>query len=149
MAARVEAPMTAGYSGTPLARKLGLKPGQTALLINVPDGLAEISRFEGFATVERVFPKAPDRQFDYIHVFETHRVALEEMAAALFRVIRPDGMVWISWPKKSSKVATSITEDTLREILLPTGLVDVKVCAVNETWSGLKFMIRKELRNSL
>lgn len=119
------------------------------MLINVPDGLAEISRFEGLATVERVLPTAPDRQFDYIQVFETHRVALEEMAAALFRVVRPDGMIWISWPKKSSKVPTSITEDALREILLPTGLVDVKVCAVDETWSGLKFMIRKELRNSL
>lgn len=71
------------------------------------------------------------------------------MAAVLFHVIKPDGMIWISWPKKSSKVQTSITEDVLREILLPTGLVDVKVCAIDETWSGLKFMIRKELRRSL
>ncbi|WP_183825702.1 hypothetical protein [Rhizobium sp. BK377] len=149
MAARVEAPMTAGYTGTPLTRKLGLKPGQAALLLNVPDGLAEIGEFEGFAAVERVLPTASDRQFDYIHVFETRRVALEEMMGALIRVVRPDGMVWISWPKKSSKLPTSLTEDALREILLPTGLVDVKVCAIDDLWSGLKFMIRRELRNSL
>jgi len=141
--------MTAGYSGTPLIRKLGLKPGQVALLINVPDGLTEIDGFEGFASVERGLPPGSCRQFDYIHVFETQRAALEEMATGLIQVIRPDGMVWISWPKKSSKVPTSITEDALREILLPTGLVDVKVCAVDETWSGLKFMIRRELRSAL
>lgn len=138
-----------GYSGTPLAKKLGLKIGQTALLINIPDGLVEIQGFHGFASVEYALPAVPQRQFDYIHVFETHRVALEEMAAALFRVVKPDGTIWISWPKKSSKVPTSITEDVLREILLPSGLVDVKVCAVDETWSGLKFMIRKELRGAL
>ena len=141
--------MTAGYTGTPLTRKLGLKPGQAALLLNVPDGLAEIGEFEGFAAVERVLPTTSDRQFDYIHVFETRRVALEEMMGALIRVVRTDGMVWISWPKKSSKLPTSLTEDALREILLPTGLVDVKVCAIDDLWSGLKFMIRKELRNSL
>jgi len=140
--------MTAGYSGTPLIRKLGLKQGQVALLINVPDELTEIDGFEGFASVERSLPTGSCRQFDYIHVFETQRTALEEMATGLIQAIRHDGMVWISWPKKSSKVPTSITEDALREILLPTGLVDVKVCAVDETWSGLKFMIRKELRSA-
>lgn len=141
--------MTAGYSGTPLIRKLGLKPGQAALLINVPDRLTEIDGFEGFASVERSLPPGSCRQFDYIHVFETQRGPLEEMAAGLIQAIRPDGMVWISWPKKSSKVPTGITEDALREILLPTGLVDVKVCAVDETWSGLKFVICRELRNAL
>ena len=141
--------MTTGYSGTPLAKKLGFKVGQTALLINVPERLAEIAGFDGFASVEHALPAVLQRQFDYIHIFETHRVALEVMAAALFRVVRPDGMIWISWPKKSSRVPTTITEDTLREILLPTGLVDVKVCAVDETWSALKFMIRRELRGAL
>ncbi|WP_183803228.1 hypothetical protein [Rhizobium sp. BK316] len=149
MAAHMEAPVTAGYSGTPLIRKLGLKPGLVALLINVPDGLTEIDGFEGFASVEHSLPPGSCRQFDYIHVFETQRAPLEEMATGLLRAIRPDGMVWISWPKKSSKVPTSITEDALREILLPTGLVDVKVCAVDETWSGLKFVIRRELRTAL
>ncbi len=141
--------MTAGYSGTPLSKKLGLKPGQTALLINVPGRLIEIGGFDGFASVDRALPGVAQRQFDYIHVFETQRPVLEELAAALFCVVRPDGMIWISWPKKSSDVPTSITEDALREILLPTGLVDVKVCAIDETWSGLKFMIRRELRGSL
>lgn len=141
--------MTAGYSGTPLPKKLGLKPGQTALLINVPERLIEIGGFDGFASVDRGLPAVVQRHFDYIHVFETQRAVLEELAAALFCVVRPDGMIWISWPKKSSDVPTSITEDALREILLPTGLVDVKVCAIDETWSGLKFMIRRELRGPL
>ncbi|MBB3655221.1 hypothetical protein FHX15_000420 [Rhizobium sp. BK650] len=138
-----------GYSGTPLAKKLGLQAGQAALLVNVPDGLSEIGVFAGFASIEHVLPATSRRQFDYIHVFETQRAVLEEMSAALFRVLRPDGMIWISWPKKSAKVPTSITEGALREILLPTGLVDVKVCAVDEIWSALKFMIRRELRGSL
>lgn len=138
-----------GYSDTSLARKLGLQTGQMALLINVPDRLGEIGGFGGFASVVRSLPMTPRRQFDYVHVFETQRAALEQMAATLFLAVKPDGMVWISWPKKSSKVPTSITEDTLRGILLPTGLVDVKVCAVDEIWSGLKFMIRRELRSSL
>ncbi|MBB3590101.1 hypothetical protein FHX08_000445 [Rhizobium sp. BK529] len=141
--------MTTGYSGTPLAKKLGLKSGQTALLVNVPVALGYIGTFEGFASVQRVLPTVSARQFDYVHIFETRRAVLEEIAAALFCAIKPDGMIWISWPKKSSKVPTSITEDALREILLPTGLVDVKVCAVDETWSGLKFMIRRELRGLL
>lgn len=138
-----------GYSGTPLSKKLGLQAGQVALLINVPDRLSEIGGFDGFASVARALPAAAYRQFDYIHVFETQHTLLEEMAAALFHAVRPEGMVWISWPKKSSKVPTSITEDTLRRILLPTGLVDIKVCAVDEVWSGLKFVVRRELRNSL
>ena len=141
--------MTSGYSGTPLAKKLGLKAGQAALLVNVPDGLMEIDEFEGFVSVARILSQGSRRQFDYVHIFETQRAVLEDMAAALFSAIKPDGMVWISWPKKSSKVPTSITEDALREVLLPTGLVDVKVCAVDDVWSGLKFMIRKELRNAL
>jgi hypothetical protein len=141
--------MTAGYSGTPLAKKLGLKSGQATLLLNIPEGLVEISAFAGFASVETRLPAVPARQFDYVHVFGTQRMVLEEMAKALFQAIKPGGIVWISWPKKSSKVATDITEDVLREILLPTGLVDIKVCAIDETWSGLKFVIRKELRGSL
>ena len=79
----------------------------------------------------------------------TEWATFEVAASVLFHVLRPDGMVWISWPKKSSRVATDITEDVLRDILLPTGLVDVKVCAVDEIWSGLKFVIRNELRGSL
>lgn len=143
------APKAAGYSGTPLARKLGLARGQAAALFSVPETIGDISGFDGFASVVRALPETPQRAFDYVHLFATERAVLEEMAPALFRILRPDGMVWISWPKKSSRVSTDITEDVLREVLLPTGLVDVKVCAVDEIWSGLKFVIRKELRGAL
>lgn len=143
------APKAAGYSGTPLARKLDLAHGQAVLLLGVPDTIGDINGFDGFASVVRALPETPQRAFDYIHLFVTERAMLEEMALLLFRILMSDGMLWISWPKKSSRVPTSVTEDMLRETLLPTGLVDVKVCAVDETWSGLKFVIRKELRGSL
>jgi hypothetical protein len=141
--------MSAGYSGTPLAKKLGLKDGMRALLICVPEGLPGISGFKGFAAVEHVVPPSPVRVFDYAHVFERDRAALESLIAGIRAALKPDGMLWISWPKKASKVKTDITEDVLRDIVLPTGLVDVKVAAMDETWSGLKFMFRKELRASL
>ncbi|MBB3133574.1 hypothetical protein FHS26_001278 [Rhizobium pisi] len=142
-------PSTAGYSGTPLARKLGLVRGQVAALLGVPKMIEDINGFDGFASVVHALPEMPQRVFDYVHLFATERAALEAVAPALFRALRPDGMIWISWPKKSSRMPTDITEDVLREILLPTGLVDVKVCAVDEVWSGLKFVIRKELRGAL
>ena len=141
--------MSAAYSGTPLARKLGLKDGMNALLANVPPHLEEISRFPGFAGLDTTLPAGSGRRFDYMHIFETERARLEAIAPAIFSSVKPDGMVWISWPKKASKVPTTITEDVLRSIFLPTGLVDVKVAAVDEVWSGLKFMIRKELRAGL
>lgn len=141
--------MSAGYSGTPLTRKLGLKDGMRALLVGVPEMLTEISAFPGFAGVETLMPPIAERVFDYSHVFEIDRGRLEAMGAGIRATLKPDGMVWISWPKKASKVKTDITEDVLREIFLPTGLVDVKVAAVDETWSGLKFMFRKELRAGL
>jgi hypothetical protein len=141
--------MTAGYSGTPLIRKLGLKDGMRALLIGVPETLAEISTFPGFAQVRTAMPSTIERQFDYAHVFEIDRGRLEALGTGLRTTLKADGMIWTSWPKKASKVKTDITEDVLREIFLPTGLVDVKVAAMDETWSGLKFMFRKELRASL
>jgi len=140
--------MNAGYSGTPLVKKLGLKDGMRALLIGVPDELPDISGFPGFAGVEHQVP-ASGRVFDYAHVFETDRGRLEALVVDIRATLKADGMVWISWPKKASKVKTDITEDVLRDIFLPTGLVDVKVAAMDETWSGLKFMFRKELRASL
>lgn len=141
--------MTAGYSGTPLTKKLGLKDGMRALLVGVPGGAPEITGFPGFALVEKSVPASAERVFDYAHVFETDRSRLETLVAGLRATLKPDGMIWISWPKKASKVKTDITEDVLRDIFLPTGLVDVKVAAVDEVWSGLKFMFRKELRASL
>ncbi|WP_245306935.1 MULTISPECIES: DUF3052 domain-containing protein [unclassified Rhizobium] len=138
----------AGYSGSSLRRKLGLRDGQAALLIAVPE-IAEIQAFDQFSAVETALPSMIERRFDYGHVFETRRSALEDMAPVLSGVIKPDGMLWISWPKKAARVPTTITEDVLRSIFLPLGLVDVKVCAIDETWSGLKFVNRKELRAGL
>lgn len=142
-------PKTAGYSGTPLVRKLGLARGQVAALLGIPKTIEDINGFDGFTSIVHVLPETPQRAFDYVHLFATERTALEAAAPALFNALKPDGMVWISWPKKSSRRPTDLTEDVLREILLPTGLVDVKVCAIDEIWSGLKFVIRKEFRGSL
>ncbi|MBB3394665.1 hypothetical protein FHX09_001735 [Rhizobium sp. BK538] len=138
----------AGYSGSLLTRKLGLREGQAALLIGVPE-ITEIQGFDHFSSVETALPSMIERRFDYGHVFETRRPVLEDMAPALSGVLKPDGMLWISWPKKAARVPTTITEDVLRSIFQPLGLVDVKVCAIDETWSGLKFVIRKELRAGL
>lgn len=139
----------AGYSGTPLAKKLGLSDRQVSLLLGVPADLPEISAFPGFAQVATSVEGVASRRYDYIHAFETERRALEVLAALLVARLKPNGMLWISWPKRASSVATTLTEDVLREIFLPLGLVDVKVCAVDAVWSGLKFMFRKEIRASL
>ncbi len=136
-----------GYSGTPLAQKLGLKDGQRVLFVDLPASL------DGLRTA-RVFSGVDDAAWDdfapggygIVHAFTTSRADLERHGKGLMDAIARDGTIWISWPKKASKVPTDITEDVIREVLLPIGLVDVKVCAVDETWSGLKMVIRKELR---
>lgn len=135
-----------GYSGTPLPKKLGLKPELAALFVNLPDDLAHLVDDLPLVHCIGNIAETDGRELDYIHVFETDRARLEENALRLKSMLKPTGMLWISWPKKASKVPTSITEDVLRTIFLPTGLVDVKVCAVTDVWSGLKFMIRKDLR---
>lgn len=140
--------MSAGYSGKPLPAKLGIADGMSALLIGVPEAMAEIHRHPGFARVQTL-PTGEGRVFDYVHVFETDLDRLAGMVESLCAGLRPAGMLWISWPKKASKVPTTITEDRLRDIFLPVGLVDVKVAAIDETWSGLKFMFRKEIRATL
>jgi hypothetical protein len=132
-----------GYSGTPLAKKLGIKPASRVLAINPPPGYLDL-----------LAPLPPDVQFgknlepttDLIHLFCIARAELKKELTKLRKQIRPDAAVWVSWPKKASKVPTDITEDVIREVALPIGLVDVKVCAVDEVWSGLKLVIRKELR---
>ena len=134
----------AGYSETPLIRKLGLRQGQSALLSNVPGNLPEISGFADFAVRDTV--RNETENYDLVMIFETERSGLEEWVPVFPRLLRPDGMVWIAWPKKASKRPTTLTEDVLREVLLPVGLVDVKVCAVDQVWSGLKFVVRKQLR---
>lgn len=135
--------MTAGYSGTPLARKLSLKDGMRVWLEGVPESVAEDIATEGllFRLLER--PEAP---IDAAHIFVTERADLEAKLRQLMALLAAAGFIWVSWPKKAATVPTDITEDTIRDVALPMGLVDVKVCAVDATWSGLKLMIRKELR---
>jgi hypothetical protein len=133
--------MSVGYSGTPLAKKLSLKPGLTAWFHAMPDSVrAEI----GDAGVEEL-PSAT-LGLDAAHIFVTERAEMARLLVELRSTVAPNGFVWVSWPKKASKVPTDITEDTIREVCLPLGWVDVKVCAVDAVWSGLKLMVRKELR---
>lgn len=136
--------MTTGYSGTPLAKKLSLKPGLRAWFEDMPESVrAEIDP-EGIGLI--LLP-APDAPIDAAHVFTTDRATMEARIAALRPLLAPTGFLWISWPKKASKVPTDITEDAIRAAILPTtDLVDVKVCAVDVVWSGLKLMIRKAAR---
>jgi hypothetical protein len=139
----------AGYSGTPLAQKLGMRDGQRALFIDLPAPLAELADARLFTESTRIAAGqigSAGRGYDYVHLFATARTVLEALAQPLMDRIARDGMIWVSWPKKAAKVATDITEDVIRAVVLPLGLVDVKVCAVDQTWSGLKLVIRKELR---
>ena len=138
-----------GYSGTPLPQKLGLKDGQRVLWISLPKELKDLRTSRHFIEIaeagwETFTDGGPG--YDIIHAFTASRAVLEKSSQALMKQIDRDGAIWISWPKKASKVETDITEDVIREVVLPIGLVDVKVAAVSDIWSGLKLMIRKELR---
>jgi hypothetical protein len=133
---------TAGYSGTPLPKKLGFRPGTTAVFLEAPDHLeALLGELDG-VTVKR----ALRGHADMVLCFVTQRRDLDRRAAKLRAAVAPDGMVWVCWPKRAAKVPTDMTEDVVREVLLPTGLVDTKVAAIDATWSGLKLVVRKELR---
>jgi len=135
----------AGYSGTPLAAKLGLKPGMRAAVINAPWDYAAVLGLEGaFLAVagEEAIPEGAD----FIHLFTASRSALERRLREARATMAQAGMLWVSWPKKSSRRPSEITEDTIRQVCLPLGFVDTKVCAVDEVWSGLKLVVRKELR---
>jgi hypothetical protein len=139
----------AGYSGTPLAQKLGLKDGQRALFIALPLELNDLRVARHFREMAQAGWETwtdGDPGWDFIHGFTASRATLEANARPLMDAIDRNGMVWISWPKKASKVATDVTEDVIRDVVLPIGLVDIKVAAVSDVWSGLKLMIRKELR---
>jgi hypothetical protein len=132
-----------GYSGTPLAKKLSLRDGQRVWFHAMPDSVAdEIDEY----ALELTFVADPAEGVDAAHVFVTERSEFERLLTQLRRQIAPDGQLWVSWPKKAAKLQTDITEDTIREVALPLGLVDTKVCAIDEVWSGLKLVIRKELR---
>jgi hypothetical protein len=142
-------PDASGYSGTPLAQKLGLKDGQRALFIGLPPTLNDLPVSRQFKEVAQAgWETWQDGEpgYDVIHGFTASRATIEGNARPLMNSIARDGMIWVSWPKKASKVATDITEDVIREVVLPIGLVDVKVAAVDDVWSGLKLVIRKELR---
>jgi hypothetical protein len=135
----------AGYSGTPLIKKLGLKAGSRvyvegapenylALLGDLPEGTTIVPRLSGTVGA--------------IHLFTTDAAELARKLTAYRKRIAEDGVIWVSWPKKAAKVETDVTEDVVREAALPLGLVDVKVCAVDEVWSGLKLVIRVENRKA-
>ena len=134
--------MPAGYSGTPLGKKLGFSDGAPVYALDMPASvkakIAETAR-------PKYTSKAAKGQLA-AHIFVTKARTLEEELKELLRLLAANGMVWVSWPKKAAKVDTDITEDTIRKIALPMGYVDVKVCAVDETWSGLKLVIRKSER---
>jgi hypothetical protein len=133
----------AGYSGTPLATKLGIKAGHGVLLSNAPGGFEKSLDLPPEVKLVRRAARGP---YDVILFFTKERAALERELKGLRALMAPACGLWICWPKKASKVATDMTEDVVREVALPTGLVDNKVCAVDEVWSGLRLVIRKELR---
>jgi hypothetical protein len=135
--------MTSGYSGTPLAKKLSLKDGMRVWWDGMPDSIREEIRAEGVVLSEEVVPTPG---IHAAHIFVTGRADMKEKLALLLALLDRMGMIWVSWPKKASKVPTDITEDVIRDVALPMGMVDVKVCAVDETWSGLKLVIRRENR---
>jgi hypothetical protein len=133
----------AGYSGTALSKKLGIKPPMALVAIDAPrdyrDWLGELPK--GVAIVSK-----SARPLHAVHVFATSRALLERHLSECRKRLEQTGFVWVSWPKKASKVETDITEDVVREVALPLGFVDIKVCAVNDVWSGLKLVIRKSER---
>lgn len=132
-----------GYSGTPLAAKLGIKASCEVVLVGAPEGYRE--RLQPLPEAVR-FATKPSASSQIVHIFVTRRAELAKALASYRRVLSPQAAVWVSWPKKASRVPTEITEDTVRELALPLGFVDIKVCAVDEVWSGLKLVVRKELR---
>ena len=134
----------AGYSGTPLVKKLGIRPNEKVIALNAPDHYEELlDRLpDGALIADRVTANPA-----FVHLFVTERAELARTLSTLRTKLDDAGMVWVSWPKKSAKVPTDVTEDTIREVALPLGFVDVKVCAVDEKWSGLKLMIRRENRS--
>ena len=140
--AKVAAP-SAGYSGTPLWKKLGVRDDQVTWRLKMPASVVEeIAR----GAAEPKFVKKPEAGLDMAHLFVTKKQELGRELARLRGMLAQDGVVWVSWPKKTAGVATDITEDTVREVCLPFGFVDVKVCAVDAVWSGLKLVIRKSER---
>lgn len=132
-----------GYSGTPLVKKLGIKDGHRVAIIDAP---ATYRTLLDPLPPDVTFTVKADAKTNIAHVFCTQRAKMAAHLKELRKKLASDAVVWISWPKKTAKVETDITEDTIREVALPMGWVDIKVCAVDDVWSGLKLMVRKELR---
>jgi hypothetical protein len=135
--------MTSGYSGKPLAAKLGITENMEVLALNAPADYAQW--LAPLPSGARIVTRASSTT-RFVHGFATERSRLAAVLATQRKALPADATLWISWPKKSAKMATDITEDTIRELALPLGWVDVKVCAVSEVWSGLKLVVRKALR---
>jgi hypothetical protein len=135
--------MAAGYSATPLAKKIGIRTGSRILVIGAPEGYIELldPLPDSVQFVSRL-----SKFTDIVHIFTDQKAELQKALSAFRNKLKPGAMIWVSWPKRSSRVPTDITEDTVREVALPLGFVDVKVCAVTDVWSGLKLVVRKELR---
>ena len=135
--------MPTGYSGTPLAKKLGIKPGMRVFVDDAPENYRELLA----PLPENVaFVSKPEKGLDLVHIFTTSKKELGSKLKRYLKLIKSNGVIWVSWPKKASKVETDLTEDVVRELALATVLVDVKVCAVDDVWSGLKLVIRVENR---
>jgi len=137
----------AGYSGTPLPKKLGVDRGGRYFVDGAPDGFVADALAPGFAPETRVVPSlrgAPE--LDGAVLFTTTRRRLTDRFPRIARRLTPPGFIWIAWPKRASGVVTDLTEGVLRDVILPTGFVDTKVCAIDATWSGLRFVKRKDLR---
>ena len=135
----------AGYSGTPLAKKLGIREQTSVVAVDAPRGYRKL--LEPLPAAVR-FPSKIDKTVDIVHVFGMSKAKLARALASYRKALQPNAAVWVSWPKKSAKIATDITEDVIRELALPLGFVDIKVCAVDDVWSGLKLVVRKELRET-
>ena len=135
--------MAAGYSGTPLAKKLGIAENSRLFLSDAPKNYLKLVAPvpKGAEVVKKI-----DEETDLVHLFATKRSRLAALLRSSLSKLRPDAAIWVSWPKKASKVPTDITEDTIRAVALPMGLVDIKVCAVDDVWSGLKLVVRKDNR---
>ena len=133
----------AGYSGTPLAKKLGITEGNTVLAIGAPP---EFRPLLEPLPAKVTFARSVGPKVDVAHVFTASADELARRLTALRQTLRPDATVWVSWPKEAAKVPTDVTENVIRDLALPLGFVDVKVCAISDVWSGLRLFVRKELR---
>ena len=131
-----------GYSATPLIQKLGYKPGFRVHVFHAPE---HYPRYLGALPADVIYSQRLITELDLIHLFVTSQTELYQRLSRCLKYLKSNGAIWISWPKKSSRMVTDITEDVIRSIALPMGLVDIKVCAVDEVWSGLKLVIRRQL----